>query len=110
MNTSLVNQETERLIAIDDDELLAIAIGALSTDVRTYVKVELKQRGRIDIDFEYRWLHLIDSIKGNRFVPGDRIRYRGEVVEIEYVWQGLTEIEYMTSRFGLVRQSWVEEV
>ena len=109
MNGKLVNNTAERLAQIKGDRTLATEIAALPDDLKSYVTVRLREIGRTDVAFSYRWGHIIDKLDC-RFDPGDKIRYRGEVVKVEWVRKGLTEIEYMTRRFGLVRDSWVEEV
>jgi len=109
MNCKLVNNTAERLAQIESDRALAIEIAALPADLKTYVVVRLREIERIDVGFQYHWNHIIHQLN-SRFVPGDKIRYRGKVAFVDWVQKGLTEIEYMTERFGLVRDSWVKEV
>jgi len=109
MNGKLVNTTAERLAQIKNNRALATEIAALPADLKSYVEVRLREIGRTDVGFSYYWGHIIHNIN-SRFVPGDKILYRGKVARVEWVQQGLTEIEYMTQRFGLVRDSWVKEV
>jgi len=109
MNGKLVNTTAERLALIESNRALAVEIAALPDDLKSYVIVRLREIGRTDVAFSYRWGHIINRLDC-RFDPGDKIRYRGKVAKVEWVRKGLTEIEYMTERFGLVRESWVKEV
>jgi len=110
MNQRLIDQLTTRLAAVVGDHALAWQLAAVPFPERSHVQVNLRNLGRTDLGFCYRFDWLLCNRVGDdlpQHVPGDTVRYRGTRCRVLWVQPGLSGWEVSTMEHGLVREAWL---